>query len=224
MKTTLSEQLFEKFCEENRLVANRIPTGNRPTPDYKVCRASQSVIFEIKQFNPNQQDMRAIEALRRGDAFHDYLRNRVREVLKDVSPQLKAAWQVNRPGVLVVYNNTPVSAGTDPDSVLQAMFGRKQVSVTLKEDGSAVASEPFLAGNEGFTPTHNTSVSALAVLRRHDDGSFSLDVFHNPWASIKLGPDWFAGLPARQLVVTDDGRFRVASGSWPELRGRVTEP
>ena len=221
---THSEQLFEKFCEANGLVANRIPTQNRRTPDYEVCRRGKSVIFEIKQLNPNPKDMRAIEALHRDDAFADYLRNRVRDVLKDVSPQLKAARQASKPGVLVVYNNTPFSAGTDPDSVLQAMFGRKQISVTFKEDGSAVASEPFLAGNEGLTPMHNRSVSALVVLRRRDDGSFFLDVFHNPWASIKLGADWFAGLPARQLGVTDDGHLRAASGTWPELRGRIVEP
>jgi hypothetical protein len=218
MKTP-SEQLFENFWVANGLLATPIPRGEKPTPDYEVQRSGQPVVFEIKQRDPNGQDVDAIEALHREGAFADYLRNRVREALKDVSPQLKAARQSNKPGVLVVYNNTPFSAGTDPDSVLQAMFGRKQVTVTRKEDGSAVVSEPFLAGNEGLTPTQNTSVSAVCVLRRDDNGSLSLDVFHNPFAVVLLQTDWFAGLPVRQLVVMDDGRFRAVSGSWPELRG-----
>jgi hypothetical protein len=222
---TLSEQLFEDFCAAHGLAARPIDRACEKTPDYEVERFGRPVVFEVKQLDPNRQDAVAREVLHNGEAFADYQRNRVRPILKHVSPQLKSASQKGKPGILLVFNNTPFSAGTDPDSVLQAMYGRKRVVVSFDEQGLPSTSDPFLAGDEGVTPTENTSMSALCVLRRHGDGSLSLDVFHNRWATIRLDPGWFAGLPARQLVVADDGHF-CGHGAWPELRrwGLIEQP
>jgi hypothetical protein len=115
---------------------------------------------------------------------------------------------------LVIFNNTEFSAATDSHSVLQAMFGRKNVTVSFGEDASKALGDPFLAGNEGLTPEHNTAISAVAILRR-TDGLLSLDLFHNPFATVRLEVSSFSGLPVRELVV-EDGRLH-GYGSWPEL-------
>ena len=214
---TYSEHLFSEFCKRHGLVAEPVKRQRGRTPDYEVDLAGNRVIFEIKQLNPNKQDRAAIERLRRGKAFADYQRNRVRPILKDVSQQLKCASRSRKPAVVVVYNNTPFSAGTDPDSVLQAMFGRKKVVVSFDEDGAPTARAPVLSGNEGCTPDHNTALSALAVLRRDGAGALMLDVFHNPFAKIRLARDSLSGLPVRQLEISEGGTV-CGYGSWPELR------
>ncbi len=187
---TLSERLFENFCESNSLLARPIEKGRGRTADYEVDRLGRSVIFEIKEIRPPD------------GPSSDFQRSRIREILKHASPQLKDASKSGKPGVLVIYNNTR-STRMDPDDCLQAMFGRKQTRVRF--DGAV--SDPFLAGNEGCTPQHNTSLSALAVLRRENHGTLLLDVFHNPFAAVRLQPTWFSNLPVRQVVAMNDGRF-----------------
>jgi len=127
----------------------------------------------------------------------------MREKLKDVSAQLKAASRDGRPTLLVVYDNTPLKMYTFHSDVAQAMFGRDSVSVSVSLDAthSEVVSQPFFGGNRGLTPSQNTSVSALAILDGGPNASLALRVYHNPYALVLLRAELFAGLPVTQPLL-----------------------
>ena len=109
----ISERLFEQFCEANRIPCSRVDTGVRRTPDYVITLGGVRVTCEVKQIDPNPEDLRELAEIRGGSATARYIPNRLRGKLKDVSAQLKAAAQAGCPTLLVVYDNTPFKSYTD---------------------------------------------------------------------------------------------------------------
>lgn len=162
---TISETLFERLCLANSVPCEPIASGRVRTPDFAIRLDGVRVVCEVKQINPNAEDLAEAKILSAGEAVGRYVAHRLRQKLKDVSAQLKGASLAGHPTLLVVYDNTPFKAYTDHFDVVQAMFGGHSVAVSFSEDaGIPLVSEPFFGGNRGLTPRHNTSVSALAIL------------------------------------------------------------
>lgn len=200
-----SEQLFEQFCQDNAISCARVHAGRGRTPDFEISLAHVRVTCEVKQLNPNDEDLKELDDLRESRATGRYVPNRLRGKLKDVSAQLKAASQAGHPTLLVVYDNTPFKTYTDHGDVIQAMFGLHGVTVSVPKDPSlpTVVSAPFFAGNRGVGPRWNTAVSAIAILEGGPEQARSLRVYHNPYAVVRLAPELFAGLPVSQPVLPD---------------------
>jgi len=200
-----SEQLFERFCHANDIPCERVGTGSDRTPDFEITVVGVRVTCELKELNPNVEDLRELAELRKNHATGRYLPNRHRGKLKDVSAQLKAASSAGRPTMLVVYDNTPFKSYTDHGDVIQAMFGRNSVTVAVPKDPSLppIVSAPFFAGNRGVGPTWNTAVSAIAILEGGPDEARSLRLYHNPYAAVRLAPELLLGLPVTHALLPD---------------------
>jgi hypothetical protein len=197
---TISENLFAQFCAANGVPCEHTPTGAKPTPDFRIRLRGAQVICEVKQINPNAEDVAEWEERSTQEACGRLVRNRMRDKLKGVSAQLGAASREGCPTLLVIYDNTPIKMYTSHSDVVQAMFGHDSVSVSVSGDATVV-SEPFFGGNRGLTPSQNTSVSALGILDRDPNGCLALRVYHNPYALVPLRAELFAGLPVTQFPV-----------------------
>jgi hypothetical protein len=203
LSRTISEMIFERFCSACSVSCEAIAAGRDRTPDFAICLDGVRVVCEVKQIDPNAEDLAEVEIVNGGEEIGRLVTNRLREKLKDVSAQLKAASLAGHPTLLVVYDNTPLKAYTDHFDVIQAMFGGHSVSVNFSEDprGSLVVSEPFFGGNRGLTPHHNTSVSALAILDGEPISQPTLRVYHNPYASVILRAEILGVFPVTQTLL-----------------------
>jgi len=177
--------------------------GSVRTPDFAIWLGGVRVVCEVKQIDPNAEDLEESETVGSGEATGRFVPNRLRGKLKDVSGQLKAASLAGCPTLLVVCDNTPFKMYSLHFDVVQAMFGAHSVVVSIpKEEGCPpIVSEPFFGGNRGLTPRQNTSVSALAIL---DSGSLSqptLRVYHNPYAAVVLRPELLEVFPVVQRLL-----------------------
>jgi len=59
----ISEELFAQFCAANRVPCERVPTGAERTPDFRIRLGDAQVICEVKQINPNREDVAELEEL-----------------------------------------------------------------------------------------------------------------------------------------------------------------
>jgi hypothetical protein len=198
-----SETLFEQFCSRHGIPCEPIPTGLVRTPDFAIRLDGVRVVCEVKQIDPNAEDLAELQAVSSDEATGRFVPNRLRGKLKDVSSQLKAACLSGCPTMLVVYDNTPFKMYSVHLDVVQAMFGAHSVAVTTAKQGGAelIVSEPFFGGNRGLTPRQNTSVSALAILDSGPLSELKLRVYHNPYASVVLLPELLEALPVQQYII-----------------------
>jgi len=70
-------------------------------------------------------------------------------------------------------------------------------------------------GKRKMTEQHNTSISALGILRHNPEGSPVLTIYHNIYAAIPLSPELCRGLPVSQFTLEDKvkGQFQ----NWREI-------
>jgi hypothetical protein len=200
---TASETLFKEYCSQNGIPCCRIAPAAARTPDFAITLKGTQVTCEVKQIDPNAEDLRELRELREGAVAGRYLPDRLRAKLKNVSAQLKSAVASGRPTLVVVYDNTPFKGYTDHADGVQAMFGRNSVTVLLPADSSSPpqVSGPFFGGDRGIGPEHNTKVSAIAILDGGPRPPLTLRVYHNPYAVIRLDPRMFESLPASQRLL-----------------------
>ena len=125
-----SETLFEQLCSSHGIPCERIATEAMRTPDFAISLRSIPVICEVKQIDPNVEDLQEMQNVSSAQATGRFVPNRLRAKLKNVSGQLKAATLAGSPTMLVVYDNTPFKMYTDHLDVAQAMFGAHSVAVS----------------------------------------------------------------------------------------------
>jgi hypothetical protein len=199
-----AETLFEDLCSAHGIPCERLPTSTVRTPDFSITLRSVRVICEVKQIDPNFEDLQELGSVRSGQAIGRFVPNRLRAKLKKVSGQLKGASVAGCPTMLVVYDNTPFKTYTDHFDVVQAMFGAHTVAVSARRETDPIVSEPFFGGNRGLTPNQNTAVSALAILDGGSTSERKLRVYHNPYAAVVLQPELLEVLPVVQRLLPDD--------------------
>ena len=200
---SIAEDLVRSFFQRYNVSCTAVPReSGRRTPDFLLGLAVP-VFCEVKEIAPNAADLLEDEKVRaiiegRNPDRHTgrWIPNRAQQVFKNVSQQLKDAAISGSPTLLVVYDATRYQAYSHDYDIVQGMFGRLQVTVWEDENGDVRHSPTFFGGDRRFTPTKNTSVSAVARL---DGGpqieTQSLRVFHNPFAKVNLDPRLFDGLP-----------------------------
>ena len=206
---TFSETLFEQLCSSHGIPCERVATEAVRTPDFAISLRSVRVICEVKQIDPNLQDLQEMKDVGSGQATGRFVPNRLRAKLKNVSGQLKAASLAGCPTMLVMYDNTPFKMYTDHFDVVQAIFGAHSVTVSKWNDADPVVSDPFFGGNRGLTPNHNTAVSALAILDGGPTSERSLRVYHNPYATVVLSPELLEDFPVVQRLLPGDATVNL---------------
>lgn len=191
MASTESEDLFERFCDENAIPWERIPTAAEPTPDYVIQLGASPVVCEIKQIEQSEAERKAWQdSVKPGVSAIFSPPNQLRPKLKNLR-QLRAASAAGQPTILVVYNHLSTPWALDQRHVCEALFGDIVFVETLRtDDGSYDTLDGQIAtgGGRGVTPEHNTSLSAVAVLEFEAD-VLRLRVYHNPFAAVVLKPE-----------------------------------
>ena len=74
---TLSEQLFERYCERYGIPYQRVSATGARSPDYEMALAGQRIVVEVKEIEPNDNEKAAMERTARG------LRRRLKRRAKD---------------------------------------------------------------------------------------------------------------------------------------------
>jgi len=209
---TFSEELFQEFCRDNGIECTPVPTTTHRTPDFELRVGGTLVACEVKQVEPNPEDLSEVKLLDRDGSAGRWLKNRLTRVLEDTR-QLKAASTAGRATLLAIYDNTPFKTYTMHSDVVQAMLGRETIRVSIPSDPAVapIASPPFFGADRGVTPTQNTSVSAIGIL---DGGPIvrplRLRVYHNPYARVRLDPVLFESFSTvTQPLLPDAGEIRI---------------
>ena len=198
-QSTLSEDLVVKFFAAHGVRCTPVPTqADQRTPDF-VIELAEPVVCEVKQIEPNTEDLATLHGAMAGAprAVGRWMRNRIRPILKKVSAQLQRASKDGKPTLLAIYDTTPFELyASDDVEVVQAMFGQLSTDVRVYKNGTIQESETYFGGDGTMTPTTNTSVSAVGILRGGPEVStLSLTIFHNRYARVELKPSLFDGLP-----------------------------
>jgi len=190
MPLTDSEALFEEFCAINGIRFERIPSGSSRTPDYLIQPNGVRIACEVKQIELNREEKEALEAALRGEATitGGTPGARVRSAINDAVPQLRKWTGGEFPGLLVLSEEHVIPRHTDDYNVRVAMYGLDTIVLGVPRDPRVA---PFLRERKSgpkrkVTEEHNTSLSAVAVLRKHRDGSLHCRVFHNAHAKSPL--------------------------------------
>ena len=190
---TVSEFLFEQFCNENSIPYSRIETQDYKTPDYDVYFGGQLVAIEIKQIDSNEDDIKHLKQLRlRGRVgIREIPGRRVRIKIDSAKKQLELRTQGKYPAVLVLYNNVPIGY-IDSNDIKTAMYGSESGSILIPddpEDTSIYIESISLGSGRKFTPNHNTTISAIALLYKFGE-IIRLSIFHNIHAKCPFDPSW----------------------------------
>jgi len=125
---TQSEDLFRKYCSDSGIPCRPIEVTGVRTPDFEVELAGVKVICELKQLDPNEDDLRERAKIIAGVSEGRLIPNRLRRLLKGISGQLKSASTAGHPTLMIVYDNTPFCAYLDDDNVRESMFGRWSIT------------------------------------------------------------------------------------------------
>jgi hypothetical protein len=224
MSKTVSESLFERFCDDNHIEYRRIGASsipNKKEPDYEIQTATEIVVVEVKQFDPSEEEKKLYQQLQeRGytDAYGGELGVKVRHKIQDGAKQLKARSEGKLPALLVLYNNVPISdRGVDPYEIKTGMYGIEKIDLAVAPDANRVS----LIGH-GFgpkrkvTPSSNTSLSAVGAFYSRSNGEPLLVVFHNIHAVKPL--DWRSLQGPRIRHFTLGAKEPRAFQEWQELK------
>jgi hypothetical protein len=126
---TRSEEIFERFCDEVAIPWVRIPEDVTTTPDYDLPLRRQTIVAEVKQLDPNDEDKCQIRE-RQEKGYTGGIRipgKRVRREITDSMGQLRSRAKGRFPALLVLYNNVDVGIRLiDPYDVLTGMYGMEE--------------------------------------------------------------------------------------------------
>ena len=226
MQKTMSEQIFERFCEDRGIVCTRVPEGEGRTPDYELDLDSVRVVVEVKEIAPSAEELES-ERLARvrgyGNAISSTPGDKVRKKIGDCSSQIKARTGGTLPSMLVVFDRGRVVGHADADNIRVAMYGMEQVYIALPPIGEG---EPYATGmghgpRRKMTPEHNTSISAVGTLFMTGPLDVHLHVYHNCFARVPLDTRLLARHHIPQFQIGEP-RTRSAS-AWHEV-GLEHEP
>jgi|SRR5882724_2490203 len=203
-RPTKSERLFRRLCTLRGVDCQRIPTTLSKTADYLVSLPNLSLIAEVKQLESNDRDrrLRVLWGTRNSPPVISPWR-RIQSLLDKGYPQIKSSSQSERPAVIVVYNNSGPWNWIDTFTVSSAMFGQYGVVVGLNDSRELQEVRRGYLGDSRTTTTSFRALSAVCVLSDKRDLPLRLDVYHNPYATIRIVPAWLTGLADSQYLHGD---------------------
>ncbi|MEO1353240.1 MAG: hypothetical protein AAFW84_31505 [Cyanobacteria bacterium J06635_15] len=225
IKQTISEKLFERFCKEKKIQLSRIEVSTIPgkkEPDYEIATSLGTVLVEVKQFDPNPEELRLQKQLEdRGwtDAFGREPGAKVRLKTQSAAKQLRSRGADSGPSMVVLDNNVPISRrGTNPYEIKTAMYGMEKFDLSIASNTSEVSVKDRGFGpKRKMTPRSNTSISVVAALYSGLEQQLSISVFHNVYATMPLSIESFQGEKIKHYSIADKvpGQFQ----EWEEIGG-----
>lgn len=215
---TISEQKFEQFCTENSIPWKRLPTGVEATPDYEIGICGVSVIVEVKELTPNEDEKRALREMEEehSTTWGGTVGQRVRYKIDSSKRQIESLCRNTCPGILLLYDARPtLLRGITPYEIEVAMYGFEAIDLHVPKDPKEsvrFGTHRFGKGKKLRHDSH-TYISALGVLREvNPQKTLHMDLYHNIHAEKPL--------PIKSLVQRSDiSIFTVAPGKGNEFRG-----
>lgn len=176
-RKTLSETLFEQFCNSNALPFARIQESSDPSPDYCVRLGALDTYFEIKQLDEDEEFSSARSSRTIGD--------HIRAKINGARNQVRAPAKSGAPAILLIYNNLdPLQRfGTEEHDFMAAMYGEPTVALSV-ESGRILDS--FHGRNKSFREDKNHSFSAVGYLRGEPTGTIAVHLYENIYARVPL--------------------------------------
>ena len=193
MTRPISEQLFESFCESAGFPCIRLEESTEPgvrTPDFLWTLGDVQITVEVKQFDPNDDEIVAAAKLAVGEivTFGGTPGHRLRGILSTAASQLKSRTKLATPGLLMLYDNTgPLGGHLDSYHIKTAMYGLEQVVFRQTPDGPTLSKcEDIRFGpKRKVSPDRNRALSAVGRLQQYGDRLY-VDIFHNCFAAVPL--------------------------------------
>lgn len=199
---TISEEMFEQFCSENRIPWERIPvsTANfQKRPDYRLTCSDNAIIAEVKELGISPDDQARIERLKLyGSASHGSppgfdpkLDVRVRKMIDDAMPQLKQLAKGKYPAIVVVHSGASLMP-IEGLEIRLAMYGQDIVEIGSAGDQANTIPIVYHRFGKGrkVDADHNTTLSAVVLLTNQSNRPPELAFYHNKYAAIPFHPDW----------------------------------
>ena len=210
---TKSEALFESFCEMQKIQCEKIIESNTRKPDYWISTDGIRIVVEVKQIDQNKDDEANYkEFIEKGMVVGDAKPGaRVRSKIKSAAPQISNLAKGKHPGILVLFNNVPLANFLDSYHLKVGMYGLDTIVLSKPEDF-----EPPLVlgrksgGKRKLTENHNTSISAVGVIREEREGLF-FDLYHNHFASIPVPNSLCKKLECNEYRLLNNGQFEFKS-------------
>jgi hypothetical protein len=132
---TKSELHFEKLCANKDIVCKRIPEATTKSADYRVSLCSTTLITEVKQLDPNDEDKKLGEVWGTPQSPGAIApSDRVQGLLQDGYRQVKQSSEGKWPTMIVVYNNSGEWNWIDTFTVVKAMFGSYGIVLGLQSN------------------------------------------------------------------------------------------
>jgi len=174
--TTESEAIFQGYLENHGFQWSRVETVTVKHPDFSIECMGQTCLFEVKEFD---------EPFKKPTGVFSPC-PAIREKITQARKQFKG--YRDHCCILVLWNSKSVYRSALPDAVSSAAFGEFILMDRLAT--ANLRSEPqtyqFL-GSAELTPTHNTTISAIAILAPYRLNHLWLDVWRELEARQKRG-------------------------------------
>ena len=209
---TKGEIAFREFCEANSISIRRISEANEhQTPDYELTIDDAKVVSEVKDIEMNDEEKDVQRKMKIGQLQvwgSSRLGSRVRDDIGKANRQLKNLSYGKLPSILVLFDTRPIPFNMlYPYEIKVAMYGFETLDLSVSKDFSppVVIGRRFGPGKK-FTPSQNTSTSAVAILEhKNGDVGYQLIIYHNRFASVPLFPSLFRRIASvKQLAIKEN--------------------
>ena len=217
---TVSEILFQKFCDKKSIHWRRIPEHNdEKRPDYFVLVNDQLIVVEIKQFDQNEREKKIWEEIKQGKVT-SYFCNaayRIREKIDTGRKQLKKFSK--KPTLLLLFDNTGGLLGVDSNDILQGMYGDETFKylVPHQTEFTPILTDIFLGSGQKLTKDRTTYISGIAsLIKPNFDNDYQIHIFHNKFTENPLEFSVASQLANKQfeLEVNKNGTY----SEWSEIK------
>lgn len=198
---TISEIHFEKLCANRGVVCERIPESTTKSADYRVSVASMTLIVEVKQLDPSDEDERLGEVWGTPQSPGAVApSDRVQGLLDDGYSQVKRSSEEKLPTMIVVYNNSGEWNWLDTFTIAKAMFGSYGIVLGLQPDQTIEEIGRGYLGQRKVTKETFRFLSAVGVLKHTGSEALELCCYHNPFAKLPIEPISLAKFANAQYV------------------------
>ena len=197
---THSEAIFERICRNAGYDVERPAlreVEGVPSADFVVWTSAFRVIAEVEELQPNVDDLRLIDSIRRGEmaAYGSTIGARSRKHIRRAARQLKPYSAQGIPLLVVLYNNVRVDdvraahptfylEGHDIDA---AMYGDRTAYISVAT--CAPTGPDRNGGKRTCMAKEKKHISAIAVISDHNDATVIF--YHNQFADVPLAPPAF---------------------------------
>jgi len=210
------------YLRRSVLRTESIPTKAKEqeeTPDYYIYIGQQKIVYEIKQINPNEDELEQQRLFEGGGLVVSggTPGARVRNKITAGAGQIRIRAKGKYPSILVLYNNVLIADHTNSYFIQVAMYGLETHVLAVPKDATI---SPYLTDKK-FGPKrkmskdNNTSISAVGVIFHNAEGIATLRVYHNVYAEIPLSTELLRQFNIRQFTLTEKlvGQFP----EWKEI-------